>query len=284
MARRVLSQCSVGPQAHTYTMRGRDKLLDEIERGALDERKSLSSLLRRCIMVGSRTGSTELRDWASRELSGYVGEDDVPSYRTVPAIIAVDGISVNYKVTDLQISVLDLPDFVRESGYGDEHTLRTGIATIEELAHRDDTIRISLPESTMLARFLNSQHNDRFREVHRVYLIVNRIAIREVLDQIRNALVELVAEMLATLPKGEKVPTKAAADMAVNYVITGRRNTINIVNAQASDGGTNTITSPTPPAKETFWQRWRKRGVFVGIATVVAAVAGVATWLDWLPW
>lgn len=38
------------------------------------------------------------------------------------------------------------------------------------------------------------------------------------------------------------------------------------------------------PGEESWWTRWRKRGLLIGLATVVSAVAGVATWLGWTPW
>jgi hypothetical protein len=34
----------------------------------------------------------------------------------------------------------------------------------------------------------------------------------------------------------------------------------------------------------TVTRRFRKRGIIVGIATVLAAVVAVLQWLDWTPW
>jgi hypothetical protein len=42
--------------------------------------------------------------------------------------------------------------------------------------------------------------------------------------------------------------------------------------------------APTAVTKESFWKGWRKRGIFIGFATVLAAVVGVLQWLDWTPW
>jgi hypothetical protein len=46
------------------------------------------------------------------------------------------------------------------------------------------------------------------------------------------------------------------------------------------------MVEPREPANadEWWWTRWRKRGLLIGFATVFSAVAGVATWLGWVPW
>ena len=70
-------------------------LLAEIERDLLDGR-ALADLLRKCIMLGGRSGSQELRDWAGKELRGYDPDDELPPYRVVSAPIMLDGISGNW--------------------------------------------------------------------------------------------------------------------------------------------------------------------------------------------
>lgn len=56
--------------------RRKDPLIDQIERDALDEKASLASALRKCVSLGGKSRSDELRDWATRELKGYSGVDD----------------------------------------------------------------------------------------------------------------------------------------------------------------------------------------------------------------
>lgn len=70
-----------------------DSLLDQIERDALDERASVATALRKCVALGGRSGSQALRDWATRELDGYYGSNDLPEYRIVPAAIQLDGMT-----------------------------------------------------------------------------------------------------------------------------------------------------------------------------------------------
>ncbi len=50
-------------------------LLSEIERDLLDD-VPISTVLRKLIILGGYAGASELRDWASHELQGYIGVPD----------------------------------------------------------------------------------------------------------------------------------------------------------------------------------------------------------------
>src|SRR3954453_8942328 len=84
-------------------------LMGEIELGALDAAIPLADTLRKCVILGGKSGSTKLRDWASRELQGYQN-DDLPSYRKVSAPLKIDGINPGAQITGQQISPHALPD------------------------------------------------------------------------------------------------------------------------------------------------------------------------------
>ncbi|MFK0250321.1 hypothetical protein ACIQUM_36935 [Amycolatopsis azurea] len=56
--------------------------------GVLDDRVSLSSILRKCVVLGGRAGSEKVRDRASLELKGYRGRE-LPEYRQIPASLFV---------------------------------------------------------------------------------------------------------------------------------------------------------------------------------------------------
>src|SRR4051812_28477048 len=91
-----------------------DTLIAQIEQEALDDRASLAGALRKCVVLGGKSGSEALRDWATRELKGYYGQDDLPEYRDVPAQIQIDGALTNGLVTGQPIARSELPDFVQE--------------------------------------------------------------------------------------------------------------------------------------------------------------------------
>src|SRR5450755_3549782 len=70
-------------------------LLSQIEQDVLDEGKSLGAALRRCMLLGSRTGSSQLREWATLELKGYPVRAEVPEYRLVDAGLHIDAVTIN---------------------------------------------------------------------------------------------------------------------------------------------------------------------------------------------
>src|SRR5438132_7505401 len=108
------------------------RLLEEIERAAHDGGGRVADALRRCVTLGGRAGSIELRDWANHELNGYYGMDELPDYRIVGAPIGLDGVVPGGLIKNQQISPYDLPDFVRNAGISERLELRQGIGELEE--------------------------------------------------------------------------------------------------------------------------------------------------------
>ena len=56
--------------------------------------------------------------------------------------------------------------------------------------------------------------------------------------------------------------------------LTGRRRAVTVTGS----------TERTVAENEAWGQRWRNRGLLVGFATVVAAMAGVCQLYGWVPW
>jgi hypothetical protein len=50
-------------------------LLSELESDVVSDRP-LADVLRKCIILGGRVDSVELRDWATKELRGYSADDE----------------------------------------------------------------------------------------------------------------------------------------------------------------------------------------------------------------
>ncbi len=61
-------------------------------------------------MLGGRSDSLELEEWASRELRGYDPDHELPDYRWVGAPLCVDGFTHGAMSTGRTISVLQLPE------------------------------------------------------------------------------------------------------------------------------------------------------------------------------
>lgn len=78
---------------HVVMFKSREDLLDEIKRDVLDEYIMLDSILKKAIALGRKARSSQLRDFAARELNGYSTSDDLPDYRHIDADVLVDGLN-----------------------------------------------------------------------------------------------------------------------------------------------------------------------------------------------
>jgi hypothetical protein len=215
-------------------------------------------------------------------LNGYEVHDELPAYRKIRAGIFVNAVVGRTVITGQQISASSLPESAREAEIGNDVELRMSLAELESMANNEDnSVMLSLPEAPLIARMLDQASGQGpFQQTSAVYYKVTSGTIAGVVDRIRTGLAELAGELLESAPDKAGAPSKTATDQAVQLVVTGRRHRINVATTQtsASAGGSN---SPSSPSKEeSWWQRWRKRGFLIGLSTVVAATAGVATWLD----
>lgn len=260
-------------------------LLNQIEGGALDSKASLADVLRKCVALGGRAGSAELRDWARRELDGYPGEELLPDYRVVHAPIAIDGVNLRWQVSGQQISTLQLPDFAR-AVITEQAPLRFGVAELERMADRSDALKFQHPGMPDLVHLMNGT-SDYGTAIHAMYWKVEPVTIGGVLDTIRTTLVSLVAEMRAAGVHGDEIPPTEVAGQAIQVVINGaERSPITVTTAVATSGGTasaeQNIQSRELASRIPGWIRgpW----IFVvGAAGIIGSGAGVAAWQGWNP-
>jgi AbiTii len=253
-----------------------EDLIAQIEKDALDDSVPVATALRKCVVLGGKSGSEPLRDWATRELKGYGGDDELPDYRIIRAPLLVDGIAGNTQVSRQQIPASSIPDFARDR-INEELKLRNGVGDLEALAKRDD-IKLQPPHASDLVRLMNSEGENPYQHIVSLYWGVAAAALEGVLDQIRTALTQLVAELRANMSGDDAVPSAEAATQAVNVVVTGKRSRVSVNTAQAAgQGATATATVGGEPQPESGgWSRWRKIGAFiVGCATVAGVVAAI---------
>jgi hypothetical protein len=104
-----------------------------------------------------------------------------------------------------------------------------------------------------------------------------------VLDQVRTSLVELTAELVASMAEDEDTPTPAAAAQALNVVVPGRKARVNVSAAQAAGSGSHEVTAAQVPASGNQL-RWKTIGGFVtGAAILVGTLVAIAAWQGWNP-
>jgi hypothetical protein len=253
-------------------VRARDlKLIDQIEDDALSPDTSISETLRKLMALGGQVRSTELREWASRELRGYAGSGvELPRYRRPGAVIQIDLVSGTTIMRGRQVSPSHFPKEVRDL-LREEVPLGQGIGEIEAMAEqaheRGGYIQMTVPNSQDVARLWDHQVGDPYQQITGIYWSLNEAALRGVIDQVKTTLVELVAEMRAGMPDSDEAPSGEMADKEV-------QNTAQ----QAGDNGGTAVHHTTG---ERVSLSRKIGGAIVGVAVIVTAVVTLALWQGW---
>jgi hypothetical protein len=259
-------------------------LLREIEQEAVLPDPHLPNLLRKCIALGGQSGSVALREWATRELKGYGEGDALPSYRVIPAFVAIDRVTTTHRVSGQQISPASLPDIARDH-VKEEVQLPGPIAVLTDAirdarTRGDDYIDFAIPGGASLTALTNDHFRTKgvqYQTIERIYHRTSVTSLVGVVDTVLTNLVELVAELRAGIGGGSTVPDKALTDRAVNIVIYGDRNRVDVAQAVAEAGGRAEVQSATgKESKGRVILVWA-----VGIATVVGAVIALLVWHPW---
>ncbi|MFD5825512.1 hypothetical protein [Lentzea sp. NPDC060358] len=269
--------------------RTHEGLLTRLQNDLADQSVSTAHLLQTCILLGGQSKSQKLRDWARQELHGYKNDDEIPVYRHVAGTICVDGIAGNNLWTGNVITPGQLPKALRDRGQNEWIKLTQGVAELEDATRTDKTsIQLSPYNPAAIAALMNEENPRPYQRYTALYWSVSRSALVNVVSNIRTALADIVAELADALPEDEDVPTKEMVDKATTrFTVTGDSNTITIVSGQsASQGAVVNVTGAATTSDKSsggILQWIRDRKMIVGAATIVVAVAGVATWLEWNP-
>lgn len=262
------------------------RLLDEIEQASADTSISLADALRKCVILGGRAGSTQLRDWATRELKGYDTPDELPEYRKPGAVLMVEAFKGGpftgvAKVTQ-QIGPHQLPD-PADKHIGEEVPLVGGIGELEsyraQAKANNGSIRLSIPHAAMAVQLMNHELQVPGQQITGLFWELSEAGIAGVLDHVRTILAELVAEIRAGLSDDESTPSPALADQAVDVAVYGAKR-VNINTAQAAGSGSHTVTATQGSSEGR--SLWAKIGAtVVGVATVGGVVVAVLQWQGW---
>lgn len=252
----------------------RRSLLAQIERGAHDSKSDLVGLLRRCITLGGIIGSESLREWASRELTGYGDGVELPDYRTAAAPLMLDAHVPGGRITGQQVPYTLIPDFARDD-LGDNIDFRQPISEIAEMVESarrrgETTVKLGVPLGSGVVALMNDElrRGAQPQVIERIYWDVSLVPLARILDAVRTTLVTLIAEMRAGTPAGGTLPTREVTEQAVGIAIHGKGH--RIVIQQDSAGATAAIGEGAHESRARLVAFW-----IVVIATVVAAVAAV---------
>ncbi|GAA4760220.1 hypothetical protein GCM10023350_53080 [Nocardioides endophyticus] len=177
--------------------------------------------LRRCILLGGRAGSSELRDWASQELHGHKDDASLPDYRRVPAPIYINATVGRTWRTGQLISPSVIPEWARET-FANGPTFFEGIGQIEAMAN---AAMVDGGSQHMTHKFAMDvcaalDMGQPFQETTALYWQVSSASLTGIVEHVRTTLAELVGAIRSQTPVGQLLPKGDVASEAVRMIIT----------------------------------------------------------------
>jgi len=120
------------------------------------------------MLLGSPTGSSRLRAWATWTSKEYPVRAEVPEYRVVHAGIHIDAVTSTAVIESQPIGPRWLPDFVAEH-IGERLELTQAVDELEALAGRhedsEEFLKLGLPMSADIAAYMNPQIGNPFQQI-----------------------------------------------------------------------------------------------------------------------
>ncbi len=150
---------------------GNCSLIDELQLDAANAAVSVSSLLRKAMIVAAKLEVPDLPEWVDKELSGYGDADTVPSYRILHG--RVMGKTFNGWIP-LQFPSSDLEEKISKKG------IYESIAQIEALSLRNGRLVMTFPSDQQQILQEMFQRNTEYAS------FMEKTKLHGILDEIRN--------------------------------------------------------------------------------------------------
>ncbi|HEY3295473.1 MAG TPA: hypothetical protein VGL38_08540 [bacterium] len=205
--------------------------LSDLKESILDEKTPLSGILRRAKVLATDLGSKELLGWVDKEMKGYAFDGDtVPSYRVL-STHSIGNFSGPFGsgIRNQPIPTFNLSSKLQE--WAGKHVLYDGIKAIESTVENkgDNQLIVQWPPNTVAAVGEKIFQDMVLMEAHK---ILSSAQLEQVLDTVRNRLLDFVIDLEKTLPK-DRTPTPqeikesaAAIEHSVHTIILGDNNYI----------------------------------------------------------
>ena len=155
-------------------------IIEQIQRDALDEKVSVSALLRRVKLAATKLGLGVVEDWVERELNGYPVKVEIPEHRSIYGRPMMQCPPHGWQQLGGHIEDLS---FKR---------LHNAIAELEQFALAPASAKIEFPYPDKVVERLNKMNGT---EGLLAQLEVDPGAVRAVLDRVRNLVLDWALEM-----------------------------------------------------------------------------------------
>jgi hypothetical protein len=193
------------------------KLLDDIVELASSDKEPIGNVLRKCLMLESELPNDAFRAWLDRELDGYDSDNDVPSYRLIPARSygMFSGLTSNINHQPLNIGVMK-PD---DRKIIEELRLFQPASSYEGRPDKSSDASIPWPVH------LTTKYQDKFINSHillRAWQSLPGSVIIALLETVRNRVLRFALELKKS--SGDKqISTDDVRDVVDRQILSGRK-------------------------------------------------------------
>ena len=173
-------------------------ILTKLIEDTVDSSVDLSQVLRRATVLSTQIGSAELADWAESELNGYHNDSNIPAYRITKAASFGNFIGVTHKFNNAPIPLGNIDKDYRV--HLEKLIIRGGVADLQEqLRSTQDFVEQWSPDFVSVV-------SDRFYSdmtLMRAWKQIPKPFVAQVLDSVRNRLLEFLLDLKARYPEIE---------------------------------------------------------------------------------
>lgn len=192
-------------------------VLGDIQSDLVDTSTSLESALFKCQRLAARLGSSEFREWVSRELEGYEGVKNLPPYRTIGATSLGQIMGpLGSGASNMPIPVVpDMPENILR--FTREVELRHSVAELESLVADKNNEGLRFPWPMEFVQLYSPKVVQPGSQLVAVDRIVSASSVRGALSKIRKRLLDFILEIEREVPGAQA--TEPASDAATGQQV-----------------------------------------------------------------
>ncbi len=177
-------------------------ITQQLQDDIVNEQVSLASILRRAKILAYRLKHDEFKKWVDNELNGYPDKDSIPRYRRFTAHNYGDFISTSYRMKNVSIPTINLPDVIRE--YVEGIDMDMGVGSLEGLMNNPDMKEHGAVKFPWLPDFVAVAAQYQLLEnmnLLSAWKVVSSNQITHILDAVRDGLLTFVLELQEQFPE-----------------------------------------------------------------------------------
>ena len=212
------------------------KLVEEIIELLSSTDGSLTDALLKTKVLLSSLGEEELNAWVNNELNGFSEDQELPSYRIVPAVVLANLSGIGFTADAHPLPIAHLDKKYRENI--ETARMYQSLAVLEKYAAETDSI-LATP-IPLEANHILGKNLSRGTVIQRAWSQIQTSSIVQIVTEVRSRLLDFVLKVQAELPEDPSTEEKRSIDTRTLFqnsmfgdnatVIIGDKNKTEIVN------------------------------------------------------